>query len=83
MRYLVRARVKPGREQALLKAIEEGTLGQGSVAEGEYLRNMQDGEALRGRDRSLGGDLLLPDSVAGGARILGAVLRIDASAGCA
>jgi hypothetical protein len=41
MRYLVRARVKPGREQALLKAIEDETLGQGSVAEGEYLRNMQ------------------------------------------
>jgi hypothetical protein len=41
MRYLVRARVKPGRQQALLKAIEEETLGQGSVAEGEYLRNME------------------------------------------
>jgi len=42
MRYLVRARVKPGRERALLKAIEEKTVGQGSVAEGEYLRNMQE-----------------------------------------
>jgi len=42
MRYLVRARVKPGCEAALLKAIEDGTLGYGSVAEGEYLRNMQD-----------------------------------------
>lgn len=41
MRYLVRARVKPGQEGALLKAIEQETLGQGSVAEGEYLRNMQ------------------------------------------
>jgi hypothetical protein len=41
MRYLVRARVKPGREHALLKAIEEETLGRGSVAEGEYLRTMQ------------------------------------------
>jgi hypothetical protein len=41
MRYLVRARVKPGREADLLKAIENETLGQGSVAEGEYLRNMQ------------------------------------------
>lgn len=40
MRYLVRARVKPGREQPLLEAIEEGTLGRGSVAGGEYLRNM-------------------------------------------
>ena len=42
MRYLVRARVKPGRERALLNAIEEETLGEGSVAEGEYLRNMQE-----------------------------------------
>jgi hypothetical protein len=42
MRYLVRARVKPGREGDLLDAIEQETLGQGSVAEGEYLRNMQD-----------------------------------------
>jgi len=42
MRYLVRARVKPGREVPLLKAVERGTLGQGSVAEGEYLRNMSD-----------------------------------------
>src|SRR6266567_313199 len=42
MRYLVRARLKPGREHALLKAIQDETLGRGSVAEGEYLRNMQD-----------------------------------------
>jgi len=41
VRYLVRARVKPGREASLLDAIEQETLGQGSVAEGEYLRNMQ------------------------------------------
>src|ERR1022692_677052 len=41
MRYLVRARVKRDDEQSLLKAIEDATLGQGSVAEGEYLRNMQ------------------------------------------
>ena len=41
MRYLVRARVKPGREGDLPQAIEKETLGQGSVAEGEYLRNMK------------------------------------------
>lgn len=41
MRYLVRARVKPGRKGDLLDAIERETLGQGSVAEGEYLRNMR------------------------------------------
>jgi hypothetical protein len=43
MRYLVRARVRRDREEPLLNAIEDGTLGEGSVAEGEYLRNM--GEA--------------------------------------
>ena len=42
MRYLVRARVKPDREANLLTAIDSGALGHGSVAEGEYLRNMQD-----------------------------------------
>jgi hypothetical protein len=42
MRYLVRARVKPDRQSDLLQAIQNETLGQGSVAEGEYLRNMQE-----------------------------------------
>ena len=42
MRYLVTARVKPGREAELLKAIEGQTLGAGSVAGDEYLRNMTD-----------------------------------------
>ena len=42
MRYLVTARVKPGREAALLRAIEAGTLGRGSIARSEYLRNMTD-----------------------------------------
>ena len=42
MRYLVGARVKPGREADLLAAVEQETLGLGSVAEGEYLRNMQE-----------------------------------------
>jgi hypothetical protein len=41
MRYLVTARVKPGKEAELLQAIEQGTLGHGSVAGGEYLRNME------------------------------------------
>src|SRR2546423_14704784 len=40
MRYLVRARVRPGMEAALLRAIDSGALGAGSVAGGEYLRNM-------------------------------------------
>jgi hypothetical protein len=42
MRYLVRAKVKPGRENALLDAIESESLGRGSVAEGEFIRNMHD-----------------------------------------
>src|ERR1700747_2412295 len=41
MRYLVRAKLKPGGEQKLLEAIENETLGQGSVREGECLRNMK------------------------------------------
>jgi hypothetical protein len=41
VRYLVTARVKPGRTDALARAIEDGTIGQGSIAGGEYLRNME------------------------------------------
>lgn len=40
MRYLVKARVKPGRERALLQAIRDGTLGLGSVAGDEYGHDM-------------------------------------------
>ena len=40
MRYLVTARVKPGRGEALDRAIDEQSLGRGSVAGDEYLRNM-------------------------------------------
>ena len=40
MRYLVTARVRPGQEAALARAIEDGTLGLGSVAGDEYFRNM-------------------------------------------
>jgi hypothetical protein len=50
LRYLVRGRVKPGREADLLRAIEQQRLGQGSVAEGEYLRNMR--EARVGADET-------------------------------
>jgi hypothetical protein len=41
MRYLVKARVKLGREKALVNAIADGSLGQGSVAGDEYQHNMQ------------------------------------------
>ena len=40
MRYLVTARVKPGCASMLCEAIERGTLGRGSVAGDEYLRDM-------------------------------------------
>jgi hypothetical protein len=46
MRYLVTARVKAGKEQDLYRAYAEETLGRGSVAGDEYLRNM---EAARAR----------------------------------
>jgi hypothetical protein len=41
MRYLVKARIKPGQEKPLAEAIEQGTLGCGSIAGDEYLHDMQ------------------------------------------
>jgi hypothetical protein len=41
MRYLVKARLKPGRQSDLLKAIESGDLGRGSIAGDEYRHNME------------------------------------------
>jgi hypothetical protein len=41
MRYLVKARVKMDRDQSLLRAIDDGTLGKGSIAGDEYLHNMR------------------------------------------
>lgn len=46
MRYLVTAKVKPARDEALGQAIEDGTLGRGSVAGDEYFRNMQEARRL-------------------------------------
>ena len=46
MRYLVTARVKPGQRAALRRAIDDGTLGAGSVAGDEYLRNMDQAREL-------------------------------------
>lgn len=46
MRYLVKARLKDGKREALLKAIENRTLGLGSIAGGEYLRNMAEARQL-------------------------------------
>jgi len=47
VRYLVTARVKPNRAKALASAIENGTLGAGSIAGGEYQRNMECARRLR------------------------------------
>ena len=41
MRYVVKAKLKPGREEALKKAIQDGTLGRGSVAGEEYIYDME------------------------------------------
>jgi len=41
MRYLVKARVKPGCESALLRSIADGTPGAGSIAGDEYLHALQ------------------------------------------
>ena len=46
MRYLVSARVKSGRREALDRAIEDETLGRGSVAGDEYLHNMAEAREL-------------------------------------
>lgn len=48
MRYLVTARLKAGRRAALECAVADGTLGQGSVAGDEYLRNMAAARELPG-----------------------------------
>ena len=41
MRYLVKARVKPARHRALLEALEDGTLGKGSIAGDEYAHDLR------------------------------------------
>ena len=46
MRYLVKARLKAGCEKRLLEAIDDGSLGAGSVAGDEYRHNMQQARLL-------------------------------------
>jgi hypothetical protein len=41
VRYLVKGRVRMGKEFALLRAIDQGTLGNGSIAGDEYLYDME------------------------------------------
>ncbi|HSY18961.1 MAG TPA: hypothetical protein VK815_11530 [Candidatus Acidoferrales bacterium] len=41
MRYLVKARVKAGQENSLLEAVTDGLLGHGSIADDEYVHDLQ------------------------------------------
>jgi hypothetical protein len=45
MRYLVKARVKTGKEQSLLREIDQQTLGKGSIAGDEYQHDMEQARA--------------------------------------
>jgi hypothetical protein len=42
VRYLVKAKLKPGKSKPLVASIDNGTLGQGSIAGGEYIYNMDE-----------------------------------------
>lgn len=46
MRYLVKARIKSGKTEPLLHAIETGTLGEGSIAGDEYIYDMEQARQL-------------------------------------
>jgi hypothetical protein len=42
MRYLVKAKLKSSKKRPLVRAINNGSLGRGSIARDEYLRNMRE-----------------------------------------
>jgi len=42
VRYLVEAKLKPGKSKPLLQSINDGTLGKGSIAGDEYIHNMSE-----------------------------------------
>lgn len=42
MRYLVQGKLKSGQAASLLRSIDNGTLGRGSIAGDEYLHNMNE-----------------------------------------
>ena len=46
MRYVVKAKLKEGKSEMLKKAVENGSLGKGSVAGTEYIRNMKNARLL-------------------------------------
>lgn len=41
MRYLIKARVKTGKQKPLLQAIADGSLGRGSIAGDEYVYDLE------------------------------------------
>jgi hypothetical protein len=51
MRYLVTARLKLGQGEPLERALDTAALGRGSVAEGEYARNMSEARVADGETR--------------------------------
>ncbi len=83
MRYLVKAKLKSAKERALIRAIDAGTLGRGSIAGDEYLHNMEQARVDNLGSRNLGGDLLLRSPARGGTTVLGRVFRIAQCEGCA
>jgi hypothetical protein len=46
MRYLIKAKLKEEKQQQLKQAIDNTTLGKGSIAGGEYIRNMKSARLL-------------------------------------
>ena len=42
VRYLVKAKVRPGKSASLVESIDNGTLGKGSIAGDEYIYNMNE-----------------------------------------
>jgi hypothetical protein len=46
VKYLIKAKLKPAKSANLFEAIKNGTLGAGSVAFGEYERNMKSARVL-------------------------------------
>jgi len=46
MKYLVKAKLKESKQEALMQAISNGSLGTGSVAFGEYVKNMKQARLL-------------------------------------
>jgi hypothetical protein len=47
VRYLVKAKLKPGKSKPLLQSIADGTLGKGSIAGDEYVYDMNEARVNR------------------------------------